>query len=130
MGNAERIRAAFEALNGGDPSVFLDMYDPDVELFVPATAELDAGVFRGAREVERWFGHGFAQWDDLQWEVVELTEWGPHVAMLIHSTRRGKRSQVPLEDTFLSVYSFRNGRIVSMAHLGRAEGAQPAGPAA
>ena len=121
MRNADRIRKAFDALNAGDPSVFLGMYDPDVELYVPASAELDAGFFRGARDVERWFGHSFAQWSDLHWEVLELVERGPHVVMVVRSTRTGKRSGLPLEDTFLSVYSFRDGRIVSMAHLGRVD---------
>ena len=30
--NVETIRQAFEAYKSGDPSVFLDLYDPDIVL--------------------------------------------------------------------------------------------------
>ena len=37
MSLADELTRCWDALNEGDPNAFLDLYDPEIELFVPAT---------------------------------------------------------------------------------------------
>jgi ketosteroid isomerase-like protein len=116
------VRRAFEALNAGDPYVFLEAYDADIELWVPAFSGLDSGVMRGAKEVELWYAHTFAQWGNPHYEVEQLIEWGPHVAALGRWVGRGRRSGIELESEWVTIFSFSEGKIVSIAQLGGAVG--------
>ena len=125
MGNADRIRRAYEALNEGDPYVFLEMYAAEIELYVPTWVGLESGVFRGSKAVERWYGHQFAQWRDVRYELDQVIEWGPHVTVFARWIGTGRRSGVALESDFLNVFSFEGDRIVSIAQLGGAGMAQP-----
>jgi ketosteroid isomerase-like protein len=114
---------AFDALNAGDPYVFLEAYDPDIELWAPAWSELESGVVRGAREVELWYANTFAAWGNPRWELEKLVEWGPHVAVLGRWFVEGRRSGIPLERDWMTIFSFAEGKIVSIAQLGGPAGA-------
>ena len=98
------------------------MYDPDIELYVPGSSGFEAGVMRGAEAVERWYGHSFAQWKSVRYEMSEVKEWGPHVAAFVRWVGEGKRSEVPVESHVLIVFSFEDDRIVSIAQLGGVTG--------
>lgn len=76
------MRRAFDALNAGDPYVFLEAYDPEIELWASSSWGLESGVVRGAKEVELWFAHEFAGWGNQHYELEQLIEWGPHVVVL------------------------------------------------
>ena len=114
----DEVARCYDALNQGDPNAFLDLYDPEIELFVPAWVSPDAGIFRGADAVNRWYANNFAQWSGQQWDLVELSENGPNVTFVLHWAGRGKRSGVDLAGRFFGVMSFQDGRIVSIVHLG------------
>ncbi|MFN2615997.1 MAG: nuclear transport factor 2 family protein [Thermoleophilaceae bacterium] len=115
--NRALIIAAYEALGRGDPSVFLDAYDPDIELYVPEWAAIESGLVRGAGEVNRWFGHNFAQWRDVSYELIEVLELGAAVVVHGRWRGRGKRSGVPLGNEYLQVFSFRASRIIGIVQL-------------
>jgi ketosteroid isomerase-like protein len=108
MSLAQEVTRRFDALNHGNADAFLDLYDPDIELFVPAWAGPDSGVVRGADAVNRWNASYFARWPGREWELVETFEKGPNVAFVL----RGG------EVRLFGVMSFQEGRIVSIAHLG------------
>jgi ketosteroid isomerase-like protein len=122
----DEVARCYDALNRGDPNAFLDLYDPDIELFVPAWVSVDSGIFRGANAVNRWYANNFAQWSEQHWELIELSENGPNVTFVLHWAGRGKRSDVPLAGRFFGVMSFQEGRIVSIVHLGTLGEAIPA----
>jgi hypothetical protein len=48
--NVDRVRRAVVALDAGDPYVFLDMYDPEIELVVSGWGGfgLEGGIVRGS----------------------------------------------------------------------------------
>ena len=83
MSLADELTRCWDALNQGDPNAFLDLYDPEIELFVPAWAGPDGGVYRGADEVNRWHANNFAQWSDQRWDLVEAFEQGSSVALVL-----------------------------------------------
>ena len=116
------MRRAFDALNAGDPYVFLEAYDPEVELWASSSWGFESGMVRGAKEVELWFAREFAGWGNPHYEPEQLIEWGPHVVVLGHWVGEGRRSGVPLRSAWLTVFSFADGKIVSIAQLGRVGG--------
>ena len=114
----DEIRRCYDALNRGDASAFLDLYDPDIELFVASWAGPDGGLYRGADVVNRWYANYFAQWTDQQWDVVEAFEQGPNVAFVVRWLGKGKRSDVALAARFFVVMTFLDGRLTTIAQLG------------
>ena len=118
MSLKHEVMRCYDALNRGDPSAFLELYDADIELFVAGWAGPDGGLYRGADVVNRWFANYFAQWSDQHWKVVETLELGPNIAFSVHWTARGKRSNVALSARFFVVMTFLDGRLVTIAQLG------------
>ena len=110
MSLADELTRCWDALNEGDPNAFLDLYDPEVELFVPAWASPDGGVYRGADEVTRWHASNFAKWSGQRWELIEAFEQGSSVALVLRLTELGVRS--------FGVMTFRDGKIVTIVYLG------------
>ena len=118
MSLRDEVARCFDALNGGDPNAFLDLYDPEIELFVPAWVSPDSGVVRGADAVNRWYAHNFAQWSEQIWELGETFEDGANVALVMHWKARGKRSGVELSGSTFGTMTFREGKLVTIVHLG------------
>jgi ketosteroid isomerase-like protein len=114
----DEVARCFDALNRGDPNAFLDVYDPEIELFVPAWTGPDGGLYRGADEVNRFYGNYFAQWADQRWELEDVVEHGPSVVFVMHWTGKGRRSGVRLDGRIMGVMTFSEGRLVSIVHLG------------
>ena len=61
------LRLAYEAANRGDPSVFLDRYDPNIELHVSGSA-IEPGTYRGRREVISYWTGVLETWDTVSVE--------------------------------------------------------------
>ena len=118
MSLRDEVARCYDALNRGDPNAFLALYDPEIELFVPAWVSVDNGIFRGADAVNRWYANYFAQWSGQQWNLIDMSENGPNVTYVLDWAGRGKRSGVELASRFFGVMSFQDGRIVSIVHLG------------
>ena len=118
MSLADELTRCWDALNAGDPNAFLDLYDPEIELFVPAWVNPEGGVYRGADAVNRWHANNFAQWADQRWELIETFEQGPSVAFVLKWGGRGKRSGIELGTRFFGVMTFRKQKIVTIVYLG------------
>jgi ketosteroid isomerase-like protein len=125
MSLRDEVARCYEALNRGDPDPFLALYDPEIELFIPAWVSVDNGIFRGADAVNRWYANNFAQWAGQHWEVIELAENGPNVTFVLHWAGQGKRSGAQVSGRYFGVMSFQDGRIVSIVHLGALGEAAP-----
>ena len=111
MSLRDEVARCYEALNRGDTKAFYDLYDPGIELFVPAWVSPDSGIFRGTDAVSRWYRDNLAVWPE-HWELMELFDNGPNVSFVMH----GGEGQ--LAGRFYGVMSFQAGRIVSIVHLG------------
>ena len=56
---------------------------------------------------------------DLALERLDdVFEWGSHVVVWGHWRGAGKRSGTPMQSRWLGVFSFAEGKIVSIANLG------------
>jgi ketosteroid isomerase-like protein len=118
MSLTDEVVRCYDALNHGDPYAFLELYAPDIELFVASWAGPDGGLYRGAEVVNRWYAHYFAQWTDQHWKVVETLEQGPNVAFVVHWSAKGKRSDVAVTARFFVVMTFLEGKLSTIAQLG------------
>jgi ketosteroid isomerase-like protein len=118
MSLSEVLERCYAALDRGDPQAFLDLYDSEIELFVPGASGLDAGLVRGADPVNRWHANYFAQWSDQHWEVAETLEHGGTVASVVNRTGTGRRSGVTLNGSFFTAMTFSEGKLVTIVHLG------------
>jgi ketosteroid isomerase-like protein len=118
MSLQDEVTRCFDALNRGDPGAFLELYDPEIELFVAAWSSPDNGVFRGADAVNRWYADNFAHWSGQHWDVIEAFESGPTVAFVLQWAGRGKRSGLDIEGRIFMVMSFLEGRIATIVQLG------------
>lgn len=116
---ADELTRCWDALNQGDPNAFLDLYDPEIELFIPAWASPDGGIYRGADEVNRWHANNFAQWSDQHWNLIETFEQGSSVAFVLRWEGRGKRSGIELGVRSFGVMTFRDEKIVTIVYLGQ-----------
>ena len=101
MSLRDEVARCYDALNEGDPNAFLELYDPEIELFVPAWVSPDNGIFRGADAVNRWYANNFAQWSGQQWDLVELSENGPNVTFVLHWARTRKAQRRRAGRSFL-----------------------------
>lgn len=117
MSKTELLAKAFTALEAGDPSGFRDLYDDEVELYVPPTQFEGAGWVRGKEAVVEWFReYQFAAWSEYRYSDIRFEELGPHVIARYSSTVRARRSGIEGVLDFLTVFTFRDGKVRALAH--------------
>jgi ketosteroid isomerase-like protein len=104
-----------------------EFYDPDVVL--EELAEFpDGATYRGIEGVKRWFRTGIEVFRDVKWEPREITVQGPHVLVDAHGRFWGAGSGVEIEQNVMTLFTFREGRIVHIrGFLERAKALEAAG---
>ena len=127
--NVEFLRRAYEALNDGDPYVFLEHYDPNILLWVwPGFPE--SGCFLGAASVERYFAELFAPFGgSFRVEPEEFIEVGDSVVVLTTARAVGRRSGAEVGGwRHPLIYTLRAGKIIRIdVHAGRTEALEAVG---
>ena len=115
-GNTEIIQRAWDAFNEGDPSLWLDRYDPDVVLRVAPGGAVEPGTFVGAERVQRWFQELFDVFGrSYHVDIVDLTDVGDSVLCATKTRARGRQSGAEVEAPATSfLVTFRGGRIIRM----------------
>jgi ketosteroid isomerase-like protein len=111
--NAELVRKAFDAFNSGDPSFFLDHYDPDIVLRI-SPPDINSGTYHGAEAVERHYSQFFGTFGGtFRVEIEKLIEVGDTVLTISKTTARGRRSGAPVQGVLvLWIATIRGGKII------------------
>ncbi len=111
--NVEFLRRAYDAFNEGDPSVFLDHYDPDIVLWVSPDRP-ESGCFLGRQAVERWFAEFFAPFGrSVRVEPEEFIEVGDSVVVLTTERAEGRQSGAEVSSQqHPLIYTRRAGKII------------------
>ena len=127
--NVEFLRRAYEALNDGDPYVFLEHYDPNILLWVwPGFPE--SGCFLGAASVERYFAELFAPFGgSFRVEPEEFIEVGGFSGRPDHRPAVGRRSGAEVGGwRHPLIYTLRAGKIIRIdVHAGRTDALEAVG---
>lgn len=110
--NVEIVRGGFSALAQGDFESFFSVLDEDVEWVNPSYA-VEPGTRRGTAEFRGALDRMRATWGDIRLEVDEVVEAGETVVVVTGRwTGEGAGSGVQLENTFSSLLTLRNGKVV------------------
>jgi ketosteroid isomerase-like protein len=115
--NVETIRRAFDAYNRGDPSVFLDLYDPDIVLRI-SPPFIESGTYHGAADVEHWYRRWFASFgESYRMTLRELIDAGDSVVAIYDAGARGRRSGVQVGWRSIPlIFTMRGGKIIRIDH--------------
>jgi ketosteroid isomerase-like protein len=113
----EELRKAFAAFEAGDPSVFRDLYDDEVELYIPPTQFEGAGLMRGKDAVIEWFRENqLAAWSEYRYSDLRFEELGPHVIARYGANLTARRSGIEVGSEFVTIFTFREAKVVALAH--------------
>jgi ketosteroid isomerase-like protein len=115
--NVEIIRQAFEAYDSGDPSAFLDLYDPDIVLRVEPPF-VESGTYHGAQEVEHWYTRFFGSFGaSYRMELKEVIEAGDSVVAIHQPRARGRSSGAEVRSRSVPViFTMRGGKVIRIDH--------------
>src|SRR5688572_22369623 len=111
--NEALVRKAFDAFNSGDPSFFLDHYDPDIVLRI-SPPNINSGTYHGAEAVERHYSQFFGTFGGtFRVEIERLIEVGDSVLVISKNTARGRRSGAKVQSVLVPwLVTFRGGKII------------------
>jgi ketosteroid isomerase-like protein len=114
--NVEILRQGFEDFARGDVDAVLDRFDPDVDWHPAIAPILGVETIRGREAVRKFltrdlFEEGF---DDFRAEPLAYEDLGDAVLVTVRYTGRGKSTGLKIDQTFASLYRFRDGQTVSM----------------
>jgi ketosteroid isomerase-like protein len=108
----EFLRRGYEALERGDLATFealsREHLDPDFEFH----HVWDGRVFRGFEGTMEWLADTRETWKDYSQEVVELSELGDNVLVVVSISGRGGESGVPVAQELAVVWTFAGDRAV------------------
>jgi ketosteroid isomerase-like protein len=110
-GNAELVRAAYEAWNSGGIDAVLEYLHPDVELRDPPEAP-DAQVWHGHEGYRRQIEQFMAAWAEASIQPEEIVETGDKVLVRVHYRVRGKQQGIEAELHIFHVLTLRDGKAI------------------
>jgi ketosteroid isomerase-like protein len=109
--NLDTMRATFDAFNRRDTetgrAVLADEVIWEVDIGGP-----DDGVYHGPAGVRQWFRAWTADFEDIRYEVDDLTDSGDDVYAAVTAVACGRQSRLETRRPFFAVYTLRDGLIV------------------
>ncbi len=113
--NVEVVRTVFKAWDERDPESALALIHPDVEVDMTGAkaSRLDIGSDRGHAGLARVISAFTSAWEGLRWEPEVFIDAGDIVIVWLRAFARGRESGVPVDTRFVSVYTLRDGLVVS-----------------
>jgi ketosteroid isomerase-like protein len=109
--NIEIMQRAFDAFNRHDAEAGRAVLAADVEWEIAIGAP-DDGLYGGPDGVRQWFRAWTADFDDIRYEVNELTDAGDDVFAAVVAVARGRKSRLETRREFFAVYTLRDSLIV------------------
>jgi ketosteroid isomerase-like protein len=114
--NVEIVRAIYRGWARGNLGAALPFYDPEVKLeSFNYSAPGESFVGHGPDGIRQFVRDFLSDVDDYRLiaeEVIRLDD--EHVLVVGYHTARGRQSGVPVRDPALTVWRFREGRVVRL----------------
>jgi ketosteroid isomerase-like protein len=110
--DVDRIRAAWEAWNQGDPSLALAMFTEDVEFEDPGVPDSRGEVYHGHEGVLKAWARWAEPWEEFTTELDYITGAGERIVSVHSVELRGKGSGVPMTFRYCYVYTLRDGQVM------------------
>jgi ketosteroid isomerase-like protein len=115
--NVEVVQRVYDAAARRDSETVLSLYDPDVELdnsrlhIVGASAK----VFRGHDGLRRFFRAWNEAWDDVDYQVDEVVDFGRNqVVSVVTRHGRGRASGAEVAFHVALLWTLRDGKVVNV----------------
>jgi ketosteroid isomerase-like protein len=107
------LHEAYAAFNRGDIAAAVALLDPDIEWQEPSEFP-GGGVYHGRAGAREYLTQSRAAWADVHSEPERFIPAGDRIVVFVYARVRAHGSDEWLEVRLADVYTFRNGRPVSM----------------
>ena len=129
--NVEAIREAFRIFNEGGVAAATDAFsallDPEFRL-EEASDVPDRETFSGRESFIANLAKFEESFDELRMEPVEIVDMDDRLVVVVSMSARGRGSDVPVEATFVQLWSIRDGRAVALRdYVTKSEALEAAG---
>ena len=116
------LRRVFAAATEGRARDVADLIEPDME-FISVIA---GRTFTGVEGLEEWWNDVRGYYDDLRWEILEVSEVGEQRAVRWRFVGTSRGSGIEFDTEMSQLWSFRDGRVSRIEVFPDAEGARSA----
>jgi len=110
----DALRQLMAAFNGGDMDRILSLTDPDFEAVIPPQLSAEPDTYRGHEGIRRYFESFYEVMDEIEFEAERLWDAGDSVVVAVHMRAKGKRTAIPVVQSFTQVWRMREGRALSV----------------
>jgi ketosteroid isomerase-like protein len=107
------LRAAYAAFNRGDIAAAVAQLDQDIEWCEPPEFP-GGGTYHGRAGAHQYLAQSREAWADVHSEPEHFVAAGDRIVVFVHARVRAHGSDEWLEVRLADVYTFRDGRPVSM----------------
>jgi len=125
--NLDIVRRVYDAWCSGDPARAFDYLDPEVVWEAIEDAP-DAGTYRGHSGVKRYMDDWLQDFENFAFEFGEPVEVDGRLVLEQWGTNTGKGSGLKTEIHYAAVYTFRDGKVLTVKEYNsRAEALEAVG---
>jgi ketosteroid isomerase-like protein len=114
--NVEIVRQLYDGWASGDLQSGANHFDRNLVLVLRSEFP-DSGVIHGAEKVGEWIQSFLKQWERLTMEAKEIRAVGDTVIVRVVQRGKGTASDVEVEDTFFTLFTFRGRKIIRMENV-------------
>jgi ketosteroid isomerase-like protein len=111
--NAEIVRDALNALNGGNIDALIRLCDHEFRLDM-SDRVLNPAVYEGHDGIRRFYAEVGEVWESYTWEPEKLIESGEDVVALLRSSGRGRGSGIEIDRQTAMLWTVRGNRLTSL----------------
>jgi ketosteroid isomerase-like protein len=110
----EVLREGFEAFNSGSIERILGFAHPDFEAIVPPELSAEPDVYRGHDGIRRYFESFQEAMDEIRFHPDRVWDAGSSVVADVRITAKGRQTAIPVLQRIAQVWTFRDGRALSV----------------
>jgi ketosteroid isomerase-like protein len=111
--NVEVVHAFLEAFNRGDLDAAVSFLTDDLDLRPPSHL-FDGVVFHGHAGFRAWVDRTAESWRRAEGSAREVATVGEHLVMAVHYRLIGHDSGVPVNQSYFSVWTLREGKVAAV----------------
>ncbi len=121
--NVEVVRRALAAFDSGDLDQVLAMVAPDFEAHIAPELSAEPDTYRGSAGVRRYFDSFREAFEEIRFEVEQLTDAGDAVVVGMRMTALGKVTKIPVEQRNAGVWTVADGKVARIETYARLDDA-------
>jgi ketosteroid isomerase-like protein len=117
--NVEVVRRALAALDRGDVEQMLSMVQPDFEVRVAPELSAEPDTYRGSEGVRRYFDSFREAFEQIRFEVEQLTDASDAVVVNMRMRAIGKATKIAVEQRNAGVWTVTDGKVAQVETYAR-----------